>query len=53
MVGLLSRGVKCCVGSRDLRFSNDRVVTKGVYGRGSSVKVANFPISIGCLSIVG
>ena len=53
MAGLLSRGGKCYVGSRDLRSSNDRVVTKGVYGRGLSVKAANFPISIGCLSIVG
>ena len=53
MAGLLSRGGEYCVGSRDLRSSNDRVVTKGVYRRGSSVKIDNFPIFIGCLSIVG
>ena len=53
MVGLLSREGKYYVGSRDLRSSNDRVVTKGVYKRGLFIKAANFLISIGCLSIVG
>ena len=53
MAGLLSRGGECYVGSRDLRSSNNKVVTNSVYKRGLFVKVANFPISIGCLSIVG
>ena len=52
MAGLLSRGGEYCVGSRDLRSSNNRVVTKDVYERGLFVKVANFPIFIGYLSIV-